>query len=292
LALLLASIVPSSVLAQELRPSSSSSLHVTQSASSSTTRPAASSPTPTLTPTGSILSLSPSSSLSLLPAPSAYPSSILFPNSTLLLPNGTQVLYNSTSDSTSPLPPLNSTLPLPYAIKLDGAYGVTGAVLILSGLPVAAMGGKNRWSSLFLIPFYAGILVCTALILHFGVAIPENPPSATLRGMFVLIAFVVGAVTGGIAIFFWSLSKYFISLAGGFAFAWFILGLREDGLIANEVWRWVLLVGTAAGSFAIGLFSWLHNPAMVISTAWFVPPSALVLFWPFPCLSSPLIGSA
>jgi hypothetical protein len=34
---------------------------------------------------------------------------------------------------------------LPFNIKIDPAYGVLGALLILSGLPVAGLGGKNRW---------------------------------------------------------------------------------------------------------------------------------------------------
>ena len=34
---------------------------------------------------------------------------------------------------------------LPFNIKIDPAYGVLGALLIISGIPVAGLGGKNRW---------------------------------------------------------------------------------------------------------------------------------------------------
>jgi hypothetical protein len=43
--------------------------------------------------------------------------------------------------------PYNGTLALglPFAVKLDPAYGVAGGVLIVSGAFVGLFGGKNRW---------------------------------------------------------------------------------------------------------------------------------------------------
>jgi hypothetical protein len=34
---------------------------------------------------------------------------------------------------------------IPFMIKIDPAFGVLGALLILSGIPVAMLGGKMRW---------------------------------------------------------------------------------------------------------------------------------------------------
>lgn len=34
---------------------------------------------------------------------------------------------------------------IPFGIKIDPAFGVLGALLILSGIPVAMLGGKMRW---------------------------------------------------------------------------------------------------------------------------------------------------
>jgi hypothetical protein len=34
---------------------------------------------------------------------------------------------------------------IPFHIKIDPAFGVLGALLILSGIPVAMLGGKMRW---------------------------------------------------------------------------------------------------------------------------------------------------
>jgi hypothetical protein len=59
----------------------------------------------------------------------------------------------------------------PYVLdtRLDPAFGVLGALLVLSGLPSAFWGHKNRWSvSLFLLTFTS----------HFSSAVLTGPPSS------------------------------------------------------------------------------------------------------------------
>lgn len=87
---------------------------------------------PTASPSASSSRNSTSTSSSLPPLPSGS-----------LLPNGTFIYPNGTSNATA----TNLTAPLavPYDIKLDGAYGVAGAILILTGIPIATLGSKNRW---------------------------------------------------------------------------------------------------------------------------------------------------
>lgn len=86
------------------------------------------------------------------------------PNSTLT--NGT-VDTNSTHNET--VGPWNDTLAyLPFSPKLDPAYGLGGALLILSGIPVATLGGKNRWSALAIVSGYTVALFCLIIILSFG----------------------------------------------------------------------------------------------------------------------------
>lgn len=64
---------------------------------------------------------------------------------------------------------------------LDPAFGVLGAILILTGIPTAFLGHKNRWSSFFIVGFYTLALVTVSLILKFGVLDAINPPNKTLR---------------------------------------------------------------------------------------------------------------
>ncbi|KAF8898855.1 hypothetical protein BD779DRAFT_1607517 [Infundibulicybe gibba] len=166
----------------------------------------------------------------------------------------------SASQSATP-----SATPIVLATKLDPAFGVLGAILILTGLPSAFWGHKNRWTSFFLIGFYTLSLVCIVLILKFGVLPAVNPPSSTLRGMFVLASIVAGIAGGAISIFFWKAARYFIGGWGGFAF-----GLWPSSL------RWILYIGCAAVGFVLCTIPKIHYHVLLVSTA-FVGSSAFML---------------
>lgn len=142
-------------------PSSSASLSASSAfrstAASSSFQSARSSARPSLLASAS--SLQPnatSSSSAALASPSVLANgTTLNPDSSLSFPNGTTLYPNGTSAS-------NETIVsnvLPYEIKLDVACGVMGGVLIVTGGPVAVLGGKNRWcaSLLFLLSFFASL---------------------------------------------------------------------------------------------------------------------------------------
>lgn len=156
-------------------------------------------------------------------------------------PTPTATVANATSSASASA----SATPLSLALdtKIDGAFGVLGALLILTGIPSAFLGHKNRWSSFFLIGFYTLSLVCFVLILKYGILQAVNPPDATLRGLFVLSCGVAGVAGGGVAIFFWKAAKYFIGAWGGFAFALWIQCFRDGGLITSIAPRWIMYIG-------------------------------------------------
>lgn len=145
---------------------------------------------------------------------------------------------NSTNNTTATN---NTTVSL--STHIDGAFGTLGAILILTGIPNAFLGHKNRWSSFFIIGFYTMSLVCFVLILKYGILQAVNPPDTTLRGLFVLSCGVAGIAGGGVAIFFWKASKYFIGAWGGFAFALWIQCFRDGGLIDPIGLRWIMYIG-------------------------------------------------
>ena len=99
-------------------------------------------------------------------------------------------------------------------------------------------------SSFFIIGFYTFAVVCLALILRFGVLQAINPPSETLRGLFVLSCSVAGFIGGGVAIFFWQSTKYFIGAWGGFAFGLFIQCMQDGGVIKPIGFRYILYIGS------------------------------------------------
>lgn len=91
--------------------------------------------------------------------------------------------------------------------------------------------------------------MCIVLILKFGVLPAVNPPSKTLRGMFVLASAIAGFGGGAIAIFFWKGAKYFIGAWGGFAFALWIQCFKNGGLISSSALRWILYIGQSISNF-------------------------------------------
>ncbi|KAG6878656.1 hypothetical protein C0993_001179 [Termitomyces sp. T159_Od127] len=195
----------------------------------------------------------------------------------------------SSSASASPTPS-----PIVLDTKLDPAFGVLGALLIITGLPSAFWGHKNRWTSFFLTGFYTLSLVCFVLILKFGILAAINPPSKTLRGMFVLSSAIAGFAGGAIAIFFWKATRYAIGAWGGFAVALWIQCFHNGGLIKSVGLRWILYIGTplsinhpapranhmslgcAVIGFILCTIPKIHYHILLISTA-FVGSSAFIL---------------
>lgn len=157
------------------------------------------------------------------------------------------VTLSQSASKTSDVAASQSSSPPDFTIldtHVDPGFGVLGAILILTGLPSAFLGHKNRWTSFFLIGFYTLSLVCFVLILRFGVVPAINPPNKTIRGLFVLSSGVAGIAGGGIAIFFWKAAKYFIGAWGGFALALWIQCFHTGGLIKPLGFRWIMYIGT------------------------------------------------
>lgn len=136
---------------------------------------------------------------------------VITPTSTSTTSTGT---LTSSATATSTAPPsihLNT--------KVDGAFACLGVLLVLTGLPTAFLGHKNRWSSFFLLGFYTFSCICAIIILKFGVLDRERNelslPDAKLRGIYLFACSIAGFVGGGITIFFWQLTKYLIGGLGG-----------------------------------------------------------------------------
>ncbi|KAJ7071135.1 hypothetical protein C8F01DRAFT_1362899 [Mycena amicta] len=226
-------------------------------------------PTPTVS-----LSLSTSSFTSVSRSGSRSVSTVLptVLNVTVTIPPSSTSASVSASASASASAGPNTVL----ATKLDPAFGVLGAVLIITGVPSAFFGHKNRWTSFFLIGFYTLSLVCFVLILKFGILTAVNPPSKVLRGMFVLASAVAGIAGGGISIFFWKASRYFIGGWGGFALALWVQCFHNGGVIQTIGFRWIFYIGCGVVGFILCTIPKIHYHILLISTA-MVGSSAFML---------------
>lgn len=119
-------------------------------------------------------------------------------------------------------------------------------------------------------------LVCFVLILKFGVLAAVNPPSKTLRGMFVLASAIAGIAGGAISIFFWKAARYGIGAWGGFAFGLWLQCFRNGGVIKAIGFRWILYIGCMVIGFILCTIPKIHYHILLISTA-FVGASAFIL---------------
>ncbi|KAG8936521.1 hypothetical protein FRC02_001487 [Tulasnella sp. 418] len=175
-------------------------------------------------------------------------------------PTTTASAANATQTSQEPEP-------IHLDTKIDPAFGVLGALLILTGLPSAFWGHKNRWTSFFLIGFYTLSLICFVLITRFGILQAVNPPSKAVRGLFLLACAVAGVAGGGISIFFWQHSKYFIGAWGGLAFSWWIQCLHNGGVIKPVGFRWLFFIACAVIGFVLCTIPKIHYHILLVSTA-------------------------
>lgn len=164
----------------------------------------------------------------------------------------TSTSTTSTSSSTTSTTPTSSPTPtippVPHlATHVDATFAVLGVLLILTGLPSAFWGHKNRWSSFFLLGFYTLAIAVAAIILKLGVEEREEQqlslPSSKLRGLYLFACIVAGFCGGAIAIFFWQATKYMIGAMGGFVFAMWIQAMRHSGLVRPIGFRWLMYIG-------------------------------------------------
>lgn len=208
----------------------------------------------------------------------------------------TTIMSNNTLKNDTQAPWNSSDAYLPFKVALDPAYGTLGALLIISGIPVAALGGKNRWyrpyqhpeaqthvfrSSNAVVTGYCLMLFTLVLILRFGVE-PNlqppspNPPSRTLRGLYLLAGVISAFFGGALGVFLYTMAKHWVSAAGGFVFGWFLLATRKGGLVDNVIGRWFLLGGLAVLGLVASLPKWATPHMLLISTA-FIGATAFTL---------------
>ncbi|TFK57050.1 hypothetical protein OE88DRAFT_87324 [Heliocybe sulcata] len=189
---------------------------------------------------------------------------------------GVNVTVTPTTTASTSASATATSDPSQLATVIDPAFGVLGGILILTGIPTAFLGHRNRWTSFFLIGFYTLSLVCFVLIVKFGVLAAIHPPTKTIRGMFLLASIVAGVAGGAVTIFFWKATKYFIGGWGGFAFALWIQCFRNGGLISPIGYRWIMYIACAVVGFVLCTIPKLHYHLLLVSTA-FVGSTAFML---------------
>ncbi|PWN34895.1 uncharacterized protein FA14DRAFT_121043, partial [Meira miltonrushii] len=184
---------------------------------------------------------------------------------------------NSTTNSTiAPPPQLSNDGTLPLHTIIDPAFSITGALLILSGLPMAFIGHRCTWYTAFISGFYSSAIVVLSLILRFGQARAVSDPSNTVKGLF-LLACIFAGIIGGICFIIFRQGALLITCAlGGFAFALFLQACRPNGLIEVIGFRYIFFIALISLSFALACYSRLTRFMIIFSTA-IIGASAAIL---------------
>ncbi|KAE8245388.1 hypothetical protein A4X13_0g5950 [Tilletia indica] len=213
--------------------------------------------------------------------PSAMTTPMLVQNSTttfaatsLASPVATPAPLPSASASNAAGDQPNDSLPLDT--RIDGAFGTLGVLLILTGLSTALFGHRNRWSSFFMCGFYILALSTLCAILSLGVEKGVKPPSATVRGLFLLACLIAGIIGGVMFVLFYTFAAFVVCGLGGFALGLWLQALKSNGLIEPLGLRWVLLASCTASFFAAGCVPRIHNFMVLVATA-FSGATALLL---------------
>ncbi|KAI4929035.1 hypothetical protein J4E85_005659 [Alternaria conjuncta] len=219
-------------------------------------------PSATPTPSGIISSSIESERPSSTEASSVKPSETPAPSSINDVPTTTP------SDDATPAESSESASadpknPLPIHPKLTPAMGVTGVLLLLSGLGYAIIGIKNKWVYVFGSAAYLTALAVTVLIVYL-----MNPPvSDAIQGAFFVAAFFTGVIFGVLSLVFADIAEGFGCLLGGFCLSMWFLSVKDGGLITSGTGRAIFIGCMSAGGYSLAFSHYTRNYGLIASIA-------------------------
>ncbi|KAL1793470.1 hypothetical protein ACET3X_008452 [Alternaria dauci] len=219
-------------------------------------------PTATPTPLEIISSRVESDRLSSTPVSSVKPSETPAPRTTNDVPTTTPPNESSSANSQED-DPADPKDPLPISPKLTPAMGITGVLLLLSGLGYAIVGIKNKWVYVFGSAAYLTALAVTVLIVYL-----MNPPvSDAIQGAFFVAAFFTGVIFGILSLVFSDITEGFGCLLGGFCLSMWLLSVKEGGLIASGTGRAIFVGCMSAGGYSLAFSHYTRTYGLIASIA-------------------------
>lgn len=158
-------------------------------------------------------------------------------------------------------PAVDSANPLPIHPKVTPAMGISGALLLITGLVYAVIGIKNKWIYVFGSAAYLTALAVTVLIIYL-----MNPPvSDGVQGAFFVAAFFTGLIFGVLSLVFADITEGFGCLLGGFCLSMWFLSLKEGGLITSPAGRAIFIGCMSAGGYSLSFSRYTRNYGLIAS---------------------------
>jgi hypothetical protein len=141
--------------------------------------------------------------------------------------------------------------------------GISGVILLLSGLAFAVVGIKNKWVYVFGSAAYLSALAVTVLIVYL-----MNPPvSNGIQGAFFVAAFFTGVIFGAVSLVFPDITEGFGCLLGGFCLSMWFLCLKSGGLITSVTGRAIFIGCMSAGGYSLSFSHYTRNHGLIASIA-------------------------
>ncbi|KAI0180199.1 hypothetical protein GGR52DRAFT_231832 [Hypoxylon sp. FL1284] len=154
---------------------------------------------------------------------------------------------NNPSNESYAQDPIIAKGELPLQPRLTPGWGVSGAILLITGVVYTLIGIKNTWLHTFFSSAYLASLCVTVLIVYV-----MNPPvSDAIQGAYVVGVVCSGLILGGAATIFKELTEGLGCLLGGFCFAMWLLTLHDGGLLPSTVGKVIFITAFTVAGFAL-----------------------------------------
>ncbi|KAI0380965.1 hypothetical protein F5Y04DRAFT_88907 [Hypomontagnella monticulosa] len=161
---------------------------------------------------------------------------------------------------------------LPLQPRLTPGWGVSGAIMLISGVVYALIGIKNAWLHTFFSSAYLASLCVTVLIVY----VMSLPVSDAVQGAYVVAGVCTGIILGGAATAFRELTEGLGCLLGGFCFSMWLLTLHEGGLLPTTTGKVIFITAFTLAGFAF-YFSHYTRPYALIVLMSFAGATVAVL---------------
>ncbi|KAI7280743.1 hypothetical protein KC345_g4543 [Hortaea werneckii] len=168
-----------------------------------------------------------------------------------------------TSSPTSKDLPKPNQAELPLQPKITPAIGISGVLLLVSGVALCLIGIKHRWLYVFLSTGLLASLGVTILILYV-----MNPPvSDAIQGAYMVAAVITGLILGALALIFKEVTEGLGCLLGGFCLAMWLLVLSPGGLITSTSGLPIFIVAFGLAAFALSFSHYTRNYGLIFCTS-------------------------
>ena len=152
---------------------------------------------------------------------------------------------------------------LPLTPVITPAIGITGVILLVTGLAYAIIGIKHKWLLVFLSAAYLASLSITVLIIY----VMSPPVSDAIQGAYFVAAVCTGLIFGAISLVFKEVTEGFGCIVGGFCLSMWFLVLKPGGLIESTTGKAIMIAAFSAVGWSLAFSQYTRTYGTIVSTS-------------------------